>query len=502
MKTIQVLQMLDKETKADVYLVGGAVRDLIRNKKPNGLDVVVRNMPLKHIVSFLKKYGKVKHIDPSRVDKFDSSLLIFTASDNTEAQIRQPRIGKQQKSHHKNTLKEDASHRDFTLNAMYLPVNYNSKDEIIDFFGGQRCIKNKRIEAVGNTESRIAESPIRMMRAFSLSARLGYSIDTKILTAIQKYHKLLYKVSKESIRKELDIILLSKKPSRYFNFMIKTGVLGVILPELAKCKDTKQDKRYHKYNVFHHCIYTCDHIESDIVLRLAAILHDIGKYDTRAVVKNKQGTRITFHKHEMHSLKLAKNILTRLNYDSDIKKRTCNLIAQHMYHYSSDIYKCTVKNCTWSVSVKEQVKKCPICNGNITTQTGWTDAAVRRFIKKNYITRKDIDNLDDFPLFKLRAAERLGNGYKTIAITNKQKDFQKRIVKVYKESSGLDLKDLKIDGDSIMKTFNINPGIHIGEILNFLMNKVFENPKFNNELELLKLTTEYLYKRKMDRLEK
>jgi poly(A) polymerase/tRNA nucleotidyltransferase (CCA-adding enzyme) len=236
--------------------------------------------------------------------------------------------------------------------------------------------------------------------------------------------------------------------------MQKIGVLRVIMPELSKCVKVTQDKRYHKYDVFSHCLYTCDNIDRNIILRLTAILHDVGKKDTRKMINN----RVTFHKHEMASVKLAKEFLNRLKYSNAIKKEVLLLVRLHMYHYTRE----------------------------------YTDAAIRRFIKKARINDSNINNLENFPLFKIRAAERLGNGLKNIPVTKRQKDFQERIVRIYNESNAVDVNDLLVDGRQIMKIFRIDQSPLIGKILDYLLSKVIEKPKYNNKLDLLKLTVEYL----------
>jgi hypothetical protein len=125
----------------------------------------------------------------------------------------------------------------------------------------------------------------------------------------------------------------------------------------------------------------------------------------------------------------------------------------------------------------------------------WTDAAVRKFIRKSEISPDYMtaDKIGTFPLFRLRAGERLGNGLKGIAVTDRQKDFEKKIIDVYKQTTGLEIKDLDIDGDVLMETFRIKPGVQVGKILKFLLERVLERPSLNNRLDLLKLTTEYLH---------
>lgn len=451
MKTIDALKKLNGFHGAEVYLVGGYVRDLLRRKRNDDLDIVVRLIGTQEIKEFLDKYGTTKFTNLT----FGVPIILFRASGDTqEAQIIFPRdmegnftpIG---------SLEEDSGCRDFTINSMYLPINFKSKTEAIDFHGGYTDLKNRFIRTVRKPDHVIKTSPIRILRAISLAARTRYRIDKQLMHSIEKNKELIKLAPVESMREELNKILLCSKPSTYFKIMRRLGLLKLLMPELNKCAGVKQDKRYHKYDVFRHCLYTCDHIERDLVLRLAAILHDIGKPDTRVETKDK----VTFHKHEIVSVKLANGILERFRYKKTMIRRITHLIRMHMYHYTRD----------------------------------FSDAAVRRFIKRAGILERDISDLGNIPLFKLRRAERLGNGYKVIPVTERQIDFETRIRKIFKESKGFEISDLEIDGNVIMKVFNMQASPKVGEVLSYLLDKILENPKTNEKSELIKLAAEYIY---------
>lgn len=451
MKTIDALKKLDGFHGAKVYFVGGYVRDLVRRKKNDDIDIVVKDLDILQIRKFLHRYGKTKVVNQS----FNVPVVLFKAFRcGIEAQITLPR-NKDGEFRPSNDLKEDAACRDFTINAMYLPIKAKTKGRIIDFFDGYKDVRRRVLTPVGNPDDRITESPIRILRALSLASRTKYRISNDLMISMEKNADMLSKVPVELIRNEFNKILINNKPSRYLKMMERLGVLKVIMPELHSCVGVKQDKRYHKYDVFKHCLYTCDFIDPDITLRLSALLHDIGKPKTRNVLPNK----ITFHKHEVVGARIAKVILQRLKYDKKTIKEATHLIRLHMYHYTRE----------------------------------FSDAAVRRFIKKARITEDDLNDLGNFPLFKLRAAERLGNGFKTIPVTERQLDFEKRIRSVFKESAGFDIKDLDIDGNVIMELFNLNQSPEIGDILKYLASKIIENPSINNRIDLIKVTAEYIY---------
>lgn len=459
MNTISVLKRLDKETKANVFIVGGFVRDYLRNKGNDDLDIVIKGLPIKKISTWLSHYGRVKKVRLAKTnDIFSVSILLFKATkDNVEAQISLPKRGKKQVAHSKNTLQQDMQHRDFTINAMYLPIGFKSKKDVIDLVNGREHIKTKMITPVGDPVERLKESPIRIMRAISLAARTNYAVDNNLTKAIQEHLDLLFRVPMENVRIELDKIILSKRPSRYFKLMEKLGILKIVMPELYGCVGVTQDEKYHKFDVFKHSLYAMDNIEPVLELRLAALLHDIGKSVTKKTTK---GGRATFHKHEVYSAKMSTNLLTRLGYPVRVRKTVIPLIRMHMFHYTRD----------------------------------WTDVAVRRFIKRAGIDDDKVKNLDDLPLFKIRAAERLGNGLKKEAVTNRQRDFQKRIVSVYKSGSAINVKDLKVNGHDIMAMFNLVPGQKVGDVLNYLLHRVMENPKLNEKSLLLKEAVDYLSK--------
>jgi hypothetical protein len=163
----------------------------------------------------------------------------------------------------------------------------------------------------------------------------------------------------------------------------------------------------------------------------------------------------------MVSVKKTKAFLNRLKYETKVKEAVLGLVRMHMYHYTRE----------------------------------YTDGAVRRFIKKADINKDNIDDLSNFPLFKLRQAERLGNGKKTDPVTPRQRDFEKRIKEIFERGGGLDLKDLEISGSIIMEAFGLEPGKQIGEILSYLLERVQRDKSLNNRMSLIELALQYLKSR-------
>lgn len=450
MNTLKALKRLQRETKAEVFFVGGFVRDYARGKKNDDIDIVVRKLDMDDVEVFLMKLGPCKRV---YLEETLEVLLFRARDDKTTAQITLPRRNRQQIADKNNTLRQDSKYRDFRVNALYLPINYESKADIIDPSGnGLKDISERTI--VSDDKDVFKMSPIRLLRMVSLAARTGYRIPDNLLDLARSDSSLVVRSPAELVRKEFDKILLSAKPSRYLKLLHRLNLLHHVAPELAVCVGVKQDKKYHMYDVFTHCVYTCDNTEPDLVLRLAGLLHDVGKPETRKVI----GDRVTFHKHEMASVKRANAFLNRLKYDGKTKEDVLNLVRLHMYHYTRE----------------------------------YTDSAVRRFIKKAGIDKENINDLGSLPLFKLRKAERLGNGRKTDPVTQRQLDFEKRIVEIFERGGGLDLKDLEISGHVIMEAFGLSSGKQIGEILRYLLDRVQRDKTLNNRMSLIELTLQYL----------
>lgn len=460
MKTIEILRKLEKETPAEVYIVGGFARDFLRNKKNYDIDVVVRKIELSEVGAFLEKHGKVKTIKLSKVENApEVEILLFKAfNDTAEAQISLPKKGKSWIYGSDVKISYDVRHRDFTINSLYLPIAYKTKDDIIDLVGGRRDIQRKLIRTHGNPSIKIKESPIRMMRAVSLAARTNYAIDRLLLESIKEHADLIRNAPVEAVRAELDEILSVRKPSEYLGLMHKAGLLKHVCPELDRCVGVKQDKKYHKFDVFTHIVRTVDSIDkNEHVLRLAGLFHDVGKPDTKETC----GGHVTFHKHEAYGERVARTALERLRYPKKVVDEVTSLIKHHMYYYE------------------------PL----------WASSTVRKFIVKVGLTEEYMveERIGEFPLFKLRRADRLGHGSKNTAVTNIQKEFEERILKEYRASNGLTIKDLNIDGDVVIEHFKLKPGIQVGTILKYLLANVLKTPEFNNRLDLLKLTAEYIY---------
>lgn len=457
-KAISTLLKLNKETAAEIYYTGAYVRDLLRKRKPNRVEVLIRNYPIRSVLQYLRSHGKVESVKTKRQERF---FLFKTDDDGVEVSLQFPWKSRHKNWHPSYSLREDARTKDFTIDALYLPITKRASGKsVIDFFNGIKDIKDRRVRAVGNPRTKIKRDYNFALKAISLAAHLNYRLDTNLFYAIKTTPDSVTNMNTNDIRSYLIGILLSKQPSKYLKIMHNSGVLMHVMPELDMCYGVEQNKKYHKHDVFTHSTLACDNTEPDLVLRLSALLHDVGKPQTRDELNTKKnGHKVTFYSHEVVSSRLAKKLLKRLGFDKDIINKVCELVYLHMYNYEPG---------------------------------KWTESAIRRFIRKAKINEEDLKDLDNFPLFLVRRADRLANGYPHKEISYRQELFQKRILEIYQQSKVFTIGDLDIDGKTLMEEFNLKEGPTIGHILNYLLSTVIDDQSLNKRAILIEKASDYL----------
>jgi len=338
------------------------------------------------------------------------------------------------------SIEEDLSRRDFTMNAIALRLPSGKK---IDPFGGEKDIKAGIIRCVGDPAARFSEDGLRPMRAVRFASQLSGTLDLQTLSAIPGALETCAKVSAERVRDEIEKIILSGKPSIAFLLMEQTGLLQLFLPELACCRGIDQ-KGFHRFDVLEHSLLACDYAaekQYTLEVRLAALLHDIGKVPTRRL--DEHGIW-TFYQHEAESKKMAHNIMTRLRWPNALIDSACHLIKEHMFNYTDD----------------------------------WSDAAVRRFI-----ARVGEENLAG--VYQLRRAD----AYATAATEPDPRfllPLADRVEKVLNEKQAFSLKDLAVNGRDLID-MGIKPGKTIGIILGELLETVLDDPAQNTRETLLEI---------------
>jgi len=427
--------------KKEVYLVGGAVRDLVRGKPAKDWDLATNAKPEEVQTMFRRVIPTgIKH---GTVTILYKGLSIETTTYRTEGTYSDGR--RPDTISFTNTIEEDLSRRDFTMNALALEL---PDQRLVDPFQGQKDIKDRIIRCVGDATARFSEDGLRPLRAIRFASQLQFTIEPQTLGAISLALPITAKVAMERVRDELDKILASERPSIAFRLMEQTGMLTLLLPELQACRGVEQ-KGFHQFDVLDHLLLSCDAAPKDkLQVRLAALFHDIGKPAVRS--KDELGIW-TFYRHEEISKQMARSIMVRLKYPNALIDQVCHLIAVHMFHYDDS----------------------------------WTDAAIRRFI-----VRVGESALED--LLDLRRADTWGTtGREPPADLNQP--LIDRVTSVLAKDKALSIKDLAVNGEDLAQ-LGIPRGPVMGTILKELFNTVLDDPEQNTK-ETLSRIADKLYEK-------
>jgi len=289
---------------------------------------------------------------------------------------------------------------------------------------------------VGKPDERFGEDTLRMMRAIRIAAQLKFVIEENTFESIKRNAHLINKIAGERIRDELFLILKMDKPADGIKLLKNSGILSVIMPEIIESVDVAQ-KGHHIYDVWNHLLETLNNCASnDPVTRLACLLHDLAK----PVVMEGEGEARTFHGHEVTGSRMAVKIGKKLRLSNKELDQLFRLVRWHMF----------------------------------TVEDTQTDKAVRRFIRN--VTPEYLEEM-----ISLRRADRIGSGSKETSW--RWELFKKRLLEVQKQPFAI--KDLKIDGNDVMKILNIRPGRKVGEMLKMIFAQVEEDPKLNERVVLL-----------------
>ncbi len=418
------------------FVAGGAVRDLIMGKTPHDYDISTSAKP-NEVKSLFKRTidTGIKHGTVTVIENKTGYEVTTFRRDGEYGDGRHP-----DEVCFVDTVREDCLRRDFTINAMA----YSPKRGLIDFFGGREDIKSKMIRCVGVPEQRFKEDALRMLRAVRFSASLSFAIEEKTKRAIKKCAVLIKKVSSERILEELNKILLSENPD-YFRLLHELGLLRYILPQLEMCFGEPQKNKYHIYDVGEHIMQTVKNTPPDLVIRWAAVMHDIGK---PVCASEDSGGTIHFYGHHKESNRIATDVLHRLRLDNDTIHDVVVLVENH------------------DVRIEPQ------------------PAAVKRMMARTGA------NLFE-KLLELQLAD---NAAKNPKYFDEKKRRIDEVYSIYKEilAEGQPylVSDLVVNGRDLIKT-GYRPGRAIGDALKAMIEEVIINPDLNNRDYLLKKAAEY-----------
>ncbi len=427
------------------HLVGGAVRDILLGRAHTDYDVATDALPSQVMPLFRRVIPTgIKH---GTVTVLFKETTFEVTTFRTEAGYTDGR--RPDTVTFAPTIEEDLSRRDFTINA----IAYDLRAERVeDPYDGRGDLKRRLIRAIGDPAERFREDGLRTLRACRFAAQLGFTVDPPTLRAIPGALDILAKVSAERVRDEILKILQSPVPSAGLGLMKESGILSVVLPELLEGDGVAQGS-LHCYDVLGHSLHACDAAPAaSLVLRLAALLHDVGKPRARG---NAPDGRPTFYGHEKISEEMTRSILERLRLPNAVIKDTAHLVAHHMFNYQEE----------------------------------WTDAAVRRLV-----ARVGEESIQD--LIALRRADQIGMCRENAAVFPQGlSEFANRVQAVLGSDRALTVSRLAVNGTDLMQRLGLAPGPKVGIILQELLESVLEDPSLNQKEKLLEIAEKMLKER-------
>lgn len=416
----------------EAFLVGGCIRDYLLNKTPKDYDIATSATPDQTISLFEKTIPTgLQHGTVTVVIENENFEVTTYRTESEYIDNRHP-----EKVEFVKNIKEDLSRRDFTINAFA----YNHKKGLLDFFEGKSDLKNKIIRAVGNSDIRFNEDALRMLRAIRFSSQLDFDIDKDTLSNIEKNNLLINNISFERIRDEISKILLSNNSRKGLILLKNTGLLTNIIPEFKDTFGFDQKNPHHFEDVFEHSLSVLEKTPSILTVRLAALLHDIGKPNCFHLDEKGIGH---FYGHNIKSEEISRKILNRLRFDNKTIKETLKLIREHM-------------------NVLDNPN-----NSNI----------------KRLITRVGLDSIEN--LYSLQEADILSLKDPSVA-THKIVKMREVTSNILIAKEPLSLKDLAITGNDLINELGLSKGKIIGDVLKKLFNIILDYPDLNNKKDLLK----------------
>lgn len=414
----------------EAYAVGGCVRDSILGRVPDDWDITTSAKP-----------EKVKGLFGRTVDTGLAHGTVTVLVGATGYEVTTYRIdGEYEDARHPSSveftgsLEEDLMRRDFTINAMA----YSEKDGLIDLFGGVEDLQRRVIRCVGDPRQRFGEDALRILRAVRFAAQLGFSVEVETGEAIRELAGTLAVISAERIQAEIVKMLVSERPQMW-EMAWKMGITKVIMPEFDLMMETKQNTPHHRYNVGEHTLKVMEYVRADKVLRLAALLHDVGKPKMKTTDKN---GRDHFKQHAKAGKEIAGVIMKRLKFDNDTTNKVLELVYWHDLRPKAE------------------------------------PGAIRRAI---YHVGVEL-----FPLLlELQYADNMSKSmYHRQAKLQLTDDMKRLYEDIMAEEQCVSLKDLALTGSDLID-MGMKPGPRIGEILHTALFEVLEHPEHNNKEYLI-----------------
>ena len=415
----------------EAYAVGGCIRDSILGREPEDWDITTSAMPEETKALFDKTFDTgIQH----------GTITVLLEKEGFE--VTTYRIdGKYEDSRHPKevtftrNLREDLLRRDFTINAMA----YNETDGLVDIFGGLEDLEAGMIRCVGTAKERFKEDALRILRGVRFAAQLGFDIEEDTRQGMKELAWTLQNISAERIQVELVKMITSKRPEM-LREAYELGMTRIVLPEFDQLMTTGQETPHHMYSVGEHTLHAMKNIRADKILRLAMLLHDMGKPALKTV--DEAGVA-HFKKHALESERIAENVLRRLKFDNDTIRKVTRLVRCHDLRMPA-----TAK------SVRRAMNQIGEELFPYYMEVRRTDVLAQSM----YQREEKIENLDQ---------------------------IEELYHQIVEDGDCVSLKDLAVTGRDLIAS-GMKPGKKIGEKLEELLKLVIEDPKLNTKEELLK----------------
>lgn len=433
-----------KDAGFRLALVGGPVRDAILGRLGNDLDFTTDARP----------HESKKILNAWADNTWDTGILFGTVaakrgevtvevttyrSDKYEVDSRKPDVefGK--------TIEGDLSRRDFTVNAMALELT-GAEPEFIDPYGGLEDLVKKVLRTPVTATQSFSDDPLRMMRAARFASQLNFELAPDVVTALSTMASRISIISAERVRDELTKLLLASNPRVGITILVESGLAELILPEIPKLR-LEIDEHHHHKDVYEHSITVLEQAIAqeerlggpNLVIRLAALLHDIGKPKTRNLIP---GGGVSFHHHEVVGARLAKARLQALRFDNETIEAVETLVALHLrFHGYGD--------------------------------GEWTDSAVRRYVRDagDLLTHLHVLTRADCTTRNAKKAERLARTYDSLEARIETLAAAEELSKIRPD----------LDGQEVMQLLDIKPSADVGKALDFLLELRLEHGPLGKE---------------------
>lgn len=406
----------------ELYLVGGAVRDALLNRKREGaeFDFATDASP-EETKSLIEPFASAVWLQGERFGTVGASISEVDVEITTFRTERYQPSSRHPEVTFSADIETDLSRRDFTINALALHL---VDKRLIDLFNGMGDLEQRIIRTPKDPRDSFSDDPLRMLRAFRFASELDFRIAEDTLEAIVELREKLKEISTERIRDELSRLLLGVAPARALTIAEETGLTQYFLPELSSLK-LEQDPVHRHKDVFSHTLAVVERTKPDLPLRLAALLHDVGKPKTRRI--GPEG--VSFHHHEVAGAKIAANRLRELRYPNEIVNEVSEAIRlHHRFH---------------------------------TYRLGWSDSAVRRYVRDAGPTLELVNDL-------VRADCTTRNTDKAARLAKRMDELQDRIKELATQEEISRIRP-ELDGNQVMAYLGVPGGPVVGEAMDFLL---------------------------------